>query len=458
MAEKTRRPALSEQAPPDGPFDLTEVAAYLRGHPDAGWGRLSRFLARRQRLPRGEARQLARTITRKLETERAVEADADLWLLDLLGARPEGGAVALHNVEWECVTARALFHGVGPLLHATLSKAGWLDRLPASARLRLQRARAHTAEQNAGLMAEAERVLEAWAAAGIEPIALKGLALTPMLYRDLSLRPMGDIDLMVRPEEVEAAEAALSALGYRGSALDPTRRPPAFLREYGGSAEHCRRSGGMTWMLDLHWRLTNSEWIRRTVSLDLQDVWSASERWALGSCALRRLSPEYQLLHLALHLLKHKFGQGSFRQLVDIDRLWRLEGQRMVDAGLVSLAARARARVALYAVLWGCARWLGTRVPPEVLSALAPSRWRRRILARLLSGARGGFPTAEIRGWAKFLLQLLLLDEPQRAPWIGLKVLFPDARWLEARYGAKGRDVWRYRLSHPLSVILRGEL
>jgi len=130
----------------------------------------------------------------------------------------------------------------------------------------------------------------------------------------------------------------------------------------------------------------------------------------------------------------------------------------MTDAGLVALAAQAQMRTALYVVLRGCAQRLGTPVSPDVLSALAPSRWRAKALARLLLKAEGGLPTSEVKGWAKFLLQLLLLDEPRHAPLIGLQVMLPATRWIQARYGVRGRAVWRYRLTHALSVLRRGEL
>ena len=65
---------------------------------------------------------------------------------------------------------------------------------------------------------EVEYVFSRLRAAGVEPILLKGLAAS-RLYPERGLRPPGDIDLCVRPEQYEAAKAAVWAPGRKGTAL-----------------------------------------------------------------------------------------------------------------------------------------------------------------------------------------------------------------------------------------------
>jgi hypothetical protein len=65
---------------------------------------------------------------------------------------------------------------------------------------------------------EVEYVFSQLRAAGVEPILLKGLAAS-WLYPERGLRPSGDLDLCVRPEQYEAAMAAVWTPGRKGTAL-----------------------------------------------------------------------------------------------------------------------------------------------------------------------------------------------------------------------------------------------
>ena len=70
-------------------------------------------------------------------------------------------------------------------------------------------------------------------AAGVEPILLKGLAAS-RLYPERGLRPPGDIDLCVRPEQYEAATAAVWAPGRKGTALVDLKHDDSALLGDGG--------------------------------------------------------------------------------------------------------------------------------------------------------------------------------------------------------------------------------
>jgi hypothetical protein len=65
------------------------------------------------------------------------------------------------------------------------------------------------------LDAAAVQVLDAFAAAGIDALLLKGPALARWLYRAGEERPYSDVDLLVAPSQVSLAREALAGLGYR---------------------------------------------------------------------------------------------------------------------------------------------------------------------------------------------------------------------------------------------------
>lgn len=80
---------------------------------------------------------------------------------------------------------------------------------------------------------EVEYVFSQLRAAGVEPILLKGLAAS-RLYPERGLRPPGDIDLCVRPEQYEAAMAAVWAPSRKGTALIDLKHDDSALLGEGG--------------------------------------------------------------------------------------------------------------------------------------------------------------------------------------------------------------------------------
>jgi hypothetical protein len=72
--------------------------------------------------------------------------------------------------------------------------------------------------------AAGRRVLEAFRKAGIEAVAIKGIALGVRYYRNLALRPMSDVDVLVRRADVAAAEAVLGDCGW-SYRYDAARKP-----------------------------------------------------------------------------------------------------------------------------------------------------------------------------------------------------------------------------------------
>ena len=67
-------------------------------------------------------------------------------------------------------------------------------------------------------------VLDAFNAAGIDAVVLKGAALAHVLYPAVGLRPMSDIDLLVDPQLTRRAQALLAELGFFAPARPTVRR------------------------------------------------------------------------------------------------------------------------------------------------------------------------------------------------------------------------------------------
>ena len=120
-----------------------------------------------------------------------------------------------------------------------------------------------------------EKVFGLLRAAGVEPILVKGWS-AARLYPERGLRPCGDIDLCVRPEQFDAAEAALwEALTYGRYEVDLH----AGLDGLGGG--------------------------------DADSIYARSRLVKLGATAVRVLGREDELRVLAVHMLR----EGAWRPL-----------------------------------------------------------------------------------------------------------------------------------------------
>jgi hypothetical protein len=450
----------SERAPAEERV-AAHISAYLQTHPFANRRDLMHFLITEVQINRRQARQVAWAVWRELEAQRQRDAPtfaaADRWIISALRAFANDKAPETVPKDWDAVATRIRYHQVAPLLYERLQA---LEAFPVPPMIlrSFQEKRLRTQALNRGLFRELVRLLQAFREADVAVLLLKGAALGPQLYADIGMRPMGDLDLLVRPQDVPQAEALLQSHGYALMPITPDLRPPEFLRRYGGSAEYACQRGPEERHVDLHWRLTNSEWIRHTTRVDLDRFWAEARSWSWQGVEALQLAPRHHLFYVALHFLKHKFGPGALRMLLDVDRLWRQEGDRMDSASLLEEAQEMAIEAPIWTVLWLCKRWMGTPIPSRVLDALAPAPWRQRYLAQWLDQPEA--PITRIQGWPKLGLEFLLGGSPRRMIRAAGAVLFPSREWLIARYALdpKLRWVWWHRLRHPLKVLQSGEL
>jgi hypothetical protein len=154
-------------------------------------------------------------------------------------------------------------------------------------------------------------ILAALNGAGIPVICLKGAYLGRFVYKDPALRPMLDLDVLVRDDHFEQCGRELERLGYRLMVdLDPEEERLLKLPRVYGS------SGPAPEYIDLHRciRAMNYYELRSDI------VWDNAVESSLYGCRVFYLSPELNLIYLALHNLKHR---GDLRDWVDIVLLLR---------------------------------------------------------------------------------------------------------------------------------------
>jgi hypothetical protein len=176
-------------------------------------------------------------------------------------------------------------------------------------------------------------VLATFASAGLDVLLLKGPALAALLYRAGEQRSYSDIDLLVAPRDREAAEQALTNLGYTnfdsGTGVDDV-----------GGVVHAhtwiRRTPAGTAMVDLHHWLSGA-------GAPAQEAWDVllTHRTWIEVTGRRAavLDRPGQAMHLALHASQHavfsdrqqyELGLALDRWGVDV---WDAAGELAADIG-----------------------------------------------------------------------------------------------------------------------------
>jgi hypothetical protein len=353
-------------------------------------------------------------------------------------ARAQAAGLMGQPVDWLRLSELAALHGVVGLARRTLLAFDAAARVPAPAWRAMEQAAAQIAFDGMVQQRQLAAIVAALHGAGIEPLLLKGYALADLVYPDPVTRPSADVDVLVRPDQVAPACQALARMGC--TLPDAATVDVQLANAYDLPVIMPAMAGRAT-LLELHWDLAP----RGLFTLDL-DLWRARAEWfqVAGQPALR-FSPEDMLLHLALHMRKHRYI--GLRWLCDVAELLRRFGaadaSRPLDWQYVVGGARAAGlTVLLYTSLTLAQRLLATRVDAELLAALAPAAWRRSLLHSVLAQDALLAPLErEDAGWTRLApLEVLLIDRPAAmAAELGYRLLPPP----EAVLGAQARTMTR---------------
>jgi hypothetical protein len=223
------------------------------------------------------------------------------------------------------------------------------------------------AARNAVLAHELTHVLDLLDRAGVPAMPLKGVALANLLYGDMTLRVCSDIDVLVPRHRVSESVAALCAAGYLPeSELWASSSEKELVLDSDIEAVFRRPAHAIAPPIDLHWDIAR-RW--RADSKAIDDLWSETSRTPVRGVGGYRLSPEWELLYLAVHAVRHRWR--ILKWLVDIHDY---ASSQVIDWG--RLAAKAdglgwgqalRLTLSLSRALFGTA-------VPEPLARKAP-RW-----------------------------------------------------------------------------------
>lgn len=296
-----------------------------------------------------------------------------------------------------------------PLLFRSLNRLG-MAGVPAPVVAELAVAYRANSIRNALFAHELTRILTVLGKAGIPVIPLKGVALAESLYGDMTLRVCSDLDILVPRSMAKRALVGLGAMDYRAEFTG--RFFIEFLLCHDIECALVRRRRGIEHSVDLHWGIA---WGGSRDELATNELWAAARRTRFRGIPACALSPEWELLFLALHAARHRW-QG-LKWLADIHELCVRDG---IDWSLVrEKAGRFGWGRVLHITLAVSRFLLNTPVPAEFAGGPLPTwlktfpadpeppgNWRDALFPiRLFSR-----PSERLRHLARLLLVPTLAD------------------------------------------------
>lgn len=207
------------------------------------------------------------------------------------------------------------------------------------------------------LTAEMFRLLESFAAAGVEPLVIKGPVLSARCYGDPALRQYGDLDLIVRHRDVLRTTELMLALGYEA------KIPLAAIRANKIPGEYVFRQPRTNLLVEFHTEHT-FRYHPRPIPIEL--LFRRQARVELDGRPVPALSLEDELVLICIHGAKHFWDRLIY--IADVAALVSRQPLDWIQA--LSAAEEVSARRMLYLGLHLAASLLGPQLPGKISSGI----------------------------------------------------------------------------------------
>lgn len=344
-------------------------------------------------------------------------------------ARDSFAALALEEQNWEALLEEADRHGVAGVLYFAL-RGGESNGVPAEILSKLENRFKRHHLDNWLRNEMSAQLVQAFTAAQIPVMVLKGAALAATVYEDIGLRPYMDIDLLVREQDAARAQDILSA---RGALHADTAE--GFSEIFNGQTAYILDTHPRT-RIDLHWQLFIYDYYARRIPDDWW--WEHAIPLNLGAAPALTLAPLAQILYLTAHAALHHRNERLI-WWYDIARLVEKYGATLDWDELVRTAERFGISTAVQTGLVRAVEWFHAPVPPLVPEALGGAKrdFKTQIVYRLATA-----PYWE----ARVLLGGASPTGARSKLAFWLHHLFPPRTYMYKRYGLKhdAQLVWYY--------------
>jgi Uncharacterised nucleotidyltransferase len=272
-------------------------------------------------------------------------------------------------LDWQLLLDLADEHGMLGLLAARLE--GVDDALvpsPIGQKLREWR-RAQTIF-TLSLTAELFRVLDRFAASGIEAMVIKGPPLAVRCYGDPGLRQYTDLDLIVRDRDIQRCTEAMIALGFAAKV------PLKAIRAEKSPGEYVFTRPGNNLMVELHTERTFRYYPRQ---FPLEALFQRRIRVPCDGHEVPALGTEDELLLISIHGAKHFWTRLMW--IADVAAL--VARQNVAGDRAMAAAREAGAERMLGVALRLAVDVLNVPLPAQVVSIVSFDATVRRIAGQI---------------------------------------------------------------------------
>jgi hypothetical protein len=279
-------------------------------------------------------------------------------------------------------------------------------------------------------MGELNKAADMLAKNDIPLLALKNSGITMGMYPYFGACPMGDVDVLVRKSQFRKAHQVLVSNGYKLKFRCEFEEDNIEAAEHGGGAEYSVQldNGEHLWF-ELQWRPIAGRWIQPKQEPKADELVDRSI--PIKGSNVRLLSPEDNLLQVALHTAKHTFVRApGFRLHTDVDRI--ISTQSIDWSIFEKMVLKLKTKTAVYISLSMAKDLLSTPVPSDVLENIRPNTLKIKIMQAWL--IKVGIFEPDEHKWSKlgYIVFVSLLYDT----WADfLSGIFPSSDDMKSQYG-----------------------
>ncbi len=320
---------------------------------------------------------------------------AERWdeAADLNRTRPSDLAT-LSRLALEC--------DIQPLLHDRLGSTDRFDLVPRGFRVELEAARHKCRMDNILLLAEAEKAIDALAAAGVVPVLLKGMDIIHRYGLPFDIRRMDDIDFLVPTDQVRETMAALAGAGWK---------LPSRIYDSNWAPYHTGllSTGPVSVYLEIHWNIIQEGRYR----LDPADLFSRARELEVGGRKVLGLERHDLAAHTLLHHVSSHFHR-KLKNWVDLHLLsredsfdWKVVADRAREWGGLPGAAMSMRHAGRLFPDW---------FPDPAQEPFGAQRFRSLALKPLVSDHPLDLYRRTSNRLVEMLLSVAMVSQPWRLP------------------------------------------
>ena len=325
-------------------------------------------------------------------------------------------------------------HGVQALLAHRLQGTGRFREWPLTVQVTLRDALCSAVAMEPVEQGEIARVTATLAAAGVRAVLFKGAAVAYGAYALPFLRPRQDNDVLVAADDVEAARAVLRTLSYR-----PVASTGGDL-VVGQQDWIMRDDRGSVHLLDLHWRISNTQLFARAVPTE--DLLARAVPVPELAERAMTLGLVDALLVACVHRVAHHTEGGRLIWLADLGYL----AEQMAPEDWEDVVSRAhewRVSAVCAEGLLQAMHWFSAPVPESVVARLRQTAHSEPPAARRFLGGRR-------TALGSLLSDLHALPGVTLKARLVLQHTFPSPAFLLHSYSTSRRSLLPFLYAHRL--------